>query len=73
MSAPPFLSGIAEPTHQRLRAEYLTKVAPEEMRLGSEIENALAMVKGAASEFMEHLSAEIDWATVEQAKNARVA
>ena len=71
VQAPAFLSGIAEPTHKRLRAEYLMKAAPEEMQLGTEIENALEMVKGAAGEFLAHVTAEIDFATVEQARKAR--
>lgn len=73
VSAPAFLSGIAEPTHERLRAEYLNAVAPEEVALGQELEGARELLTNAFGEFMSHVTAEIDFATVEQAKKTRAA
>lgn len=70
VTAPAYLSGLNDKTHERLKVGYLQRVAPEALQLGRQIQQGLELVNGAAAALLTDTSAEIDFATVEQIRKA---
>lgn len=73
LTAPSYLTGLNEKTQQRIRADYLTRVAPEAMKLGTELERALAVVDRADVELTQWVSEALPWSDIDKMRKARLA
>lgn len=67
-SAPAYLSGVDDTDHDRARHEFLSRVAPEDMRLEGEYSSALHHLEKSHHGLQEHVNRLIDFQRADRAE-----